>query len=50
MPGKKKKTPKLPKLRVPVPPADRPHKDKRKETDRRKCREKVTPPPEETGK
>ncbi len=40
----KTKLPKKPKPRVPVPPADQAHQDKRKEADRRRCRGKIQPP------
>lgn len=38
--GKKRK-PKLPKQRIPVPPPARPHKDEKKEGEKRSCRKKV---------
>lgn len=35
------KKPKKPKLRIPVPPPDRPHRDSKKELLKKACRKKV---------
>jgi hypothetical protein len=44
----KKKQPKLPKLRFPVPPGSKKHDDRKKEEERRLCRKKVAPADEES--
>ena len=41
MNAKKRKKLKLPKPRIPTPPSDRTHPDRRKETDRTACRKKI---------
>ena len=39
------KKPKKPKLRIPVPPPDRPHGDRKKEEQKKVCRKKVEKDP-----
>jgi len=39
------KKPKKPKLRIPVPPPDRPHGDRKKEKQKKVCRKKVEKDP-----
>ena len=45
MSGPKKIKIKKPKVRIPVPPSDRPHRDRKKELLKKVCREKVEKDP-----
>lgn len=44
---KPKKKPKMPKLRIPTPPSDRAHADRKKETSRNACRVQTEKPAED---